>query len=60
MKALLDYIRNANLVLPMPLVWAALAGHYGVHCLIVIVYITDWIISGGQRSELLELLRVLN
>lgn len=60
MKALLDYIRTANIALPMPLVWAVLAGHYGAHLLIVVVYIADWIVSGGQRAELLELLRTLN
>lgn len=60
MRYLLDYLKTANIALPMPLVWAVLAGHYGVHLLIVVVYIIDWIINGGQRNELLELLRTLN
>lgn len=60
MKALLDYIHTANITLPTPLVWAVLAGHYGVHFIIVAVYIIDWLYHGGQRAELLELLRTLN
>ena len=60
MKALLDYLKTANIALPMPLVWAVLAGHYGVHLLIVLVYIADWTINGGRRSELLELLKIVN
>lgn len=59
MKYIVDYLRTANIALPMPLVWAALAGHYGVHFIIVVVYIIDWLINGGQRSELLELLRAI-
>lgn len=59
MKYIVDCLRNSNFTLPTPFVWAVLVGHYGTHFIIVIVYLIDWIASGGQRTELLDLLKAM-
>lgn len=59
MKALSEFLRNLPVLtdkIPPAIVWAVIIGHYGLHFIIVLLYIISWICWHGDRAELLLLL----
>lgn len=46
-------------IMPKKMLWAMILFHYGLQVIVVIIYIADWCLNHGQRTELLELLNKL-
>jgi len=59
MKYLLDIVKLIPALADSKLIWAFFVVHYGIRFIAIVLYLHDWIIKGGLRSDLLLLIEKL-